>query len=383
MLRPRTPTSRIQPSVHSVYEDFQPKSEITENPEAQFLQIYLPGFTKPRVRITYVNSSQMVTVIGERPINGSNKWSRFNQAFPVPENCQVEKLQSKFDQGILTITIPKKFLSQVLPPKEEKISSPPKTLVLEAKPEKAQEMLSPKSTTARVEEEPSDKKGASFPTPQNGQEGFEVKPQVKPIERDERIQEEFRAKLKLKLSPPRQMDDRVQKGAEETRQRTTFYKVPTSKQTEEKTTVGDPEKERTMRKEVKVSHGEPSESRKPGEGVGTSEVKEKESKENIEYLAKVTDPNSPTKISEREKETAGKAAAGTDERKNKEEMIDTAARKGIKDVSAATSMALTRIREGALKHEEKNLLVKMGAAVMVIAALGVYVSYRFVSSGKS
>ncbi|KAI4332823.1 hypothetical protein L6164_017700 [Bauhinia variegata] len=445
---------------------------MTENPEAHVLLVYLPGFTKERVRITYVNSSKTLRVTGERPIGG-NKWSRFNKEFHVLEDSKVEKLQGKFDKGILTITMPKK-----IPPQDaQKSPSPSKELVPEArKPEKAQEMLPPKSATDNKVEEPADKKSVAQlsallngtadkqrpisdmdqqkvaeekglralipsepkreskpqkvkeeteqkptlmadarkqidgrkkgqeqiepkPTlvdstrevtgekPLKGTEEFNVKPKLKlsptrqTEEKPQKGQDEFGVKLRLKPPPPKKMDERVQKGSEETSQRTSSSTVP-RKQTEEKTIVGDAEKERvTRKKEVEGSHGEPSESRKPEKGVEKSQVKEKERKEKYyEYPAKVAGPYSPPKSSEREKETTGKAAA--DEGKQEEDMLDSVG-KGIKDVSAAATMAVTKITEGTLNDEEKNLLVNMGAAVMVIAALGVYVFYKFVSSGKS
>ncbi|KAI4323709.1 hypothetical protein L6164_023294 [Bauhinia variegata] len=118
-----------KPHISSVYEEFQPKSETTENLEAYHIQIYLPGFTKEDVKIKYISSSRVMSIFGGRQIQGSNRWIRVDKAYPVPENCDVERVQGKFDKGILTITMPKKFIPQLLAPKEakttqEKFSSP-------------------------------------------------------------------------------------------------------------------------------------------------------------------------------------------------------------------------------------------------------------------
>lgn len=42
-MRQRAPTFRAQPTFRRVYETFQPKSEIKENPEAYLLHVYIPG----------------------------------------------------------------------------------------------------------------------------------------------------------------------------------------------------------------------------------------------------------------------------------------------------------------------------------------------------
>jgi type IV secretory pathway VirB10-like protein len=84
---------------------------------------------KERIKIIYVQSSHILRVSGERPLN-DNRWSRFEQAFPVPENCDVDKIQGLFQQGILTITMPKKIIAQVRPVEEpnaiQKATSNPK-----------------------------------------------------------------------------------------------------------------------------------------------------------------------------------------------------------------------------------------------------------------
>ncbi|TKY49824.1 Inactive protein RESTRICTED TEV MOVEMENT 2 [Spatholobus suberectus] len=90
---PRTPRTSTRP----VYETFEPKSEMKEKEEAYFVHVYLPGFTKERIKINFVRSSRVVRVIGERPLGG-NRISNFEHTYPVPENCEVEKLQGKYDR---------------------------------------------------------------------------------------------------------------------------------------------------------------------------------------------------------------------------------------------------------------------------------------------
>ncbi|KAI4323708.1 hypothetical protein L6164_023293 [Bauhinia variegata] len=295
------------PSIGAAYEEFQPKSKITGNRNAYHLQIHLPGFTRDQAKIEYV-TTKTLRISGEKPEIG-NKWSRFSEAFPVPEDYEVDRIENKFVQGILTITIPKKIITLVVP-KEQKTSK------------------------QEISQDPSHEDEKS---------------------QNQSVMKESVPTYSGKVLPALR------------------------KQTEEKTVVADARKERATMKEVKESYEEPSESRNPKKGL--SGIEEKESKEDNQCLAKVTG-YSPPRTSKREKETTGKVPAGN-EGKCKKDMIE-AARKGIKDESTAATMALKGMREGTLEDEEKNLLLNMGAAaVAVIAALGVYVSYRFVSSEKS
>ncbi|KAF2535893.1 hypothetical protein F2Q68_00023317 [Brassica cretica] len=60
----------------------------------------------------YVHTSKMLKVTGERPLAG-RKWSRFNEAFTVPQNCLVDKLRGSFNNNVLTITMPKKTIRKM------------------------------------------------------------------------------------------------------------------------------------------------------------------------------------------------------------------------------------------------------------------------------
>lgn len=94
-------------------------------------------FTKEQIRITCVRSSRIVRVTGERQL-GDNKWSRCNQAFPIPSNCKIDKIHAKWNNAILTVTMPKETITQPQPRKEE-----PKTT---QKSPKAAEHKEPKSS---------------------------------------------------------------------------------------------------------------------------------------------------------------------------------------------------------------------------------------------
>ncbi|GKV39714.1 hypothetical protein SLEP1_g47442 [Rubroshorea leprosula] len=85
-------------------EDFQPKWEEREEEWAHLLFVYLPDFSKDQIRVTYEHPMRSVRVEGERSL-GNNKWSRFNRAFSVSQNCIAEGIYAVFQGGKLTITI--------------------------------------------------------------------------------------------------------------------------------------------------------------------------------------------------------------------------------------------------------------------------------------
>ncbi|GLT50031.1 hypothetical protein SLA2020_235430 [Shorea laevis] len=112
----------------SYYEDFLPKAEMKEEQEAHLLYIHLPDFSKEQVRVIYFDATRTVRVQGERPLE-TNKWSRFNQTFDVPLNCSAEKMHGKFQEGILTIIIPKQIIKPPQPAagrKQERTKITPK-----------------------------------------------------------------------------------------------------------------------------------------------------------------------------------------------------------------------------------------------------------------
>ncbi|KAM1469370.1 hypothetical protein ACFX1Q_040007 [Malus domestica] len=100
------PMTRPRQSHRPIYEDFQPHFELKEEQEAHIVQVHLPGFVKEQAKITYMHNPGVIRVYGQRPLD-NNKWSRFDQTFPVQQNCDATKIHAKFSNGILTITTKK------------------------------------------------------------------------------------------------------------------------------------------------------------------------------------------------------------------------------------------------------------------------------------
>lgn len=328
------------------------------------------GFTKERVRITVVGSSRMLRVAGERPIEGGNKWSRFDQTYPIPENCEVMKLQGKIEHGILTVTMPKKLISQVTPKAEvkttqEKGPSPSKKVVAEEKSKIAKEAIPQKPTNNRVEEPIADQKSSSLPSTIKGQTDLKEQngtqkdtPTITAATPKEQIgkaqkgQEEIEPNPTLTMDPRKQRDEKHQDGI---RQKTTLETV--KKQLSEKD-----EKESFTKKEVQEEdHWKPYESRKAQKVMDQMVIfkgKEIKARKDSPKVAETSAPKAP------EKDTMGK---------------------GIRKLAASASQVVTRIGEGKLNDQDKSLVVNMGAAILVIVALGLgaYASYKFSSSGRT
>ncbi|OIW20419.1 hypothetical protein TanjilG_11118 [Lupinus angustifolius] len=333
----------------------------------------------------------MLRVAGERPIVGGNKWSHLDQSYPIPENCEVEKLQANFEQGILTVTMPKKLFSQVTTPKpqvkttQENVPNPSKKPV-------AKESIPQKSTTSSVGESYGDMKSPSFPSTVKDlkeQKGVQkdtptAKPEddkrlrylvpSEPFFRDPRpqnVEEKTLQKAKITAATPKQQTGRSEKGKkeieaqptlimdsrkhidekfeEEIRQKTILATV--KKQLSEKE-----EKESVTKKEVKEEYKMPYKSRNVEKDMDQMALFKGKEIRTRKYSPKSSVPKAS------EKDTIGK---------------------GIREVVASASKILTRIGEGKLNDEEKPLVANIGAAIVVIVALGAYVSYKFVSSGRT
>ncbi|XP_014489853.1 inactive protein RESTRICTED TEV MOVEMENT 2-like [Vigna radiata var. radiata] len=105
--RQRTLTLRPNLSIRRVYETFQPCSEIKDLPEAYLLRLYLPGYAEDDIGAEFeYDYRRRVRVFGRRSL-GDNRSIRFNIAYAVPMNCDVNKLKGVFQGEIFSIIMPK------------------------------------------------------------------------------------------------------------------------------------------------------------------------------------------------------------------------------------------------------------------------------------
>ena len=75
---------------------------------------FASDFTKQQVGAYYEAAYKRIRVFGEKTVE-NNKRIRFSKVHTIPEDCDADKLQGQFQEGAITITIPKK-------PKEPKLA---------------------------------------------------------------------------------------------------------------------------------------------------------------------------------------------------------------------------------------------------------------------
>ncbi|KAG5237929.1 inactive protein RESTRICTED TEV MOVEMENT [Salix suchowensis] len=104
------------------------KWELKEEESSIFLLIHLLNFQEDQVKIIPLHSSHAIQVHAERSLAG-NRRSRFNRDFPVPENCDVNKMQARFQAGVFFIEVPKVTTRQPCPEATDKPPIPPNPAV--------------------------------------------------------------------------------------------------------------------------------------------------------------------------------------------------------------------------------------------------------------
>lgn len=99
--------------------DFTPRVDIAETDSALTVHAELPGIDKKDVKIT-VNDGNILTIAGEKKreektedkeknyMRIERSYGSFARSFTLPDNVSTENINAAFDNGVLTITVPKK-----------------------------------------------------------------------------------------------------------------------------------------------------------------------------------------------------------------------------------------------------------------------------------
>lgn len=86
--------------------------DLYQDKENYYARIEVPGFRKEDLGIEVANGVVTVTahqkVDGSENKNGPTQERRFTRAFSLPSHADAEKIQARYEQGILTLTLPKK-----------------------------------------------------------------------------------------------------------------------------------------------------------------------------------------------------------------------------------------------------------------------------------
>ncbi|RMF61255.1 MAG: Hsp20/alpha crystallin family protein [Calditrichaeota bacterium] len=102
---------------------WSPAVDISEDDDNFYLNFELPGMTKEDVKVRYEEG--LLTVTGEKRAQKEDKdinyhriersYGRFERSFRVPSRIVSEKIDANFNNGVLTITLPK---AEEVKPKE-------------------------------------------------------------------------------------------------------------------------------------------------------------------------------------------------------------------------------------------------------------------------
>lgn len=102
---------------------YTPRTDITEDNTNYYMYIELPGISKEDVKIS-VNEERELSIQGTKKataeiadktlLKSERQYGEFGRTFLLPENLDVKKISAKFENGILTLSMPK-----VEPPKPE------------------------------------------------------------------------------------------------------------------------------------------------------------------------------------------------------------------------------------------------------------------------
>jgi len=107
-----------------------PSVNIKEDGDAFFVEVAVPGFEKSDFNIELNND--LLTISSEKQVNDEVKdgeriskqefsYQSFTRSFTLPELVEDENISAKYENGILSITIPKKEEAKPKPVKQIEI----------------------------------------------------------------------------------------------------------------------------------------------------------------------------------------------------------------------------------------------------------------------
>lgn len=95
--------------------NFSPKVDIAESDKSFEIQFHVPGVKKEDINIDI--KDDRLTVSGERKFNNEKNgknyhsvesyYGSFSRSFYLPDNVNVEKVEASYQDGILTVEVPK------------------------------------------------------------------------------------------------------------------------------------------------------------------------------------------------------------------------------------------------------------------------------------
>ena len=106
-----------------------PDANIIENPNDFQIELAAPGLEKKDFKIEMKNGSVCISAEKEEEKKEDNKnfrrrefsFSSFSRTFTLPDNILKDKIDAKYENGVLKLTLPKKEISPAEPVKQIKV----------------------------------------------------------------------------------------------------------------------------------------------------------------------------------------------------------------------------------------------------------------------
>jgi len=96
--------------------DFKPRIDVLEDEKALYFEAEIAGVKKDDVKVS-VNDENILTIKGEKKFEKKDQatsccrnersFGEFMRSFQLPGNVDPEKISAKYENGILTLTVPK------------------------------------------------------------------------------------------------------------------------------------------------------------------------------------------------------------------------------------------------------------------------------------
>ncbi|CAN8298107.1 unnamed protein product [Cochlearia groenlandica] len=344
------------------YEDIVPKSEWQDQPEATLITIDLPDFGKEEIKVTYVHTSRLIRVTGERPV-ASRRWIRFNEVFTVPQNCLVDKIHGSFKNNVLTITLPKETVTKMpnLPEASNSVAE---------NAEKLEEKRLLEESRRKEKEEEAEKTKKLLEEKEELIRKLQEEAIAKQKAEARKIQEEAIAKQKAE--------------ARKLQEETIVKEKAEARKLQEEAIAKQKAEEKKLQEEAIAK--EKAHARKLHEEAIAKQKAEARKLQEEATLEKKLLKAEERKLPEVDYTKLGpvsvtKLVPGglSDAVKSAEEKVGYL----IKKEKKIGKGIMEKIRRKQITSEDKKLMMNVGVAALVIFALGAYVSYTFCSSSSS
>lgn len=107
-----------------------PSANITESEKDYLIELAAPGLTKKDFKVEMDNG--MLTISAEKKeekkeVEGAYSrreysYNSFSRSFTLPENCKSDKIDAKYEDGVLKLMLPKKEITPMKSKKEITVS---------------------------------------------------------------------------------------------------------------------------------------------------------------------------------------------------------------------------------------------------------------------